>query len=195
MSKDGFVFYKSFADAINRLDEQEQLQAYKALIDYGCYGIEHECTGMVGIIFDMAKPQIDANNRRYENGKKGAKYGKLGGRPKKQSENPIGVIDKNPIGVFEEKPKAKESRAFIPPSIEQVRAYCASRHNNVDAEAFVDFYSSKGWMIGKNKMKDWKSAVRTWERGDNRGAKVSKIEIDPKLRAFQASNEVVDWGM
>ena len=195
MSKDGFVFYKSFADAINRLDEQEQLQAFKALIDYGCYGIEHECTGIVGIIFDMAKPQIDANKRRYENGKKGAEFGKLGGRPKKQTENPIGVIDKNPIGVFEEKPKAKESRVFIPPSVEQVRAYCASRHNNVDAEAFVDFYSSKGWMIGKNKMKDWKSAVRTWERGDNRGAKVSKIEIDPKLRAFQASNEVVDWGM
>lgn len=52
---------------------------------------------------------------------------------------------------------------FIPPSIEQIRAYCASRKNNVDADRFFDFYEAKGWMIGKNKMKDWKAAVRTWE--------------------------------
>lgn len=53
---------------------------------------------------------------------------------------------------------------FNPPSVEEVRAYCSERKNGVDAENFVDFYSSKGWMIGKNKMKDWKAAVRTWER-------------------------------
>ena len=52
---------------------------------------------------------------------------------------------------------------FIPPTIEQVREYCESRNNGIDPEHFVDFYSSKGWMIGKNKMKDWKAAVRTWE--------------------------------
>ena len=39
-----------------------------------------------------------------------------------------------------------------------------NRHNNVDPEKFVDFYAAKGWMIGKNKMKDWKAAVRTWEK-------------------------------
>ena len=58
------------------------------------------------------------------------------------------------------------SKKFIPPSLEQVQEYCAERKNNVDAGRFIDFYSSKGWMIGKNKMKDWKAAVRTWERGD-----------------------------
>ena len=54
---------------------------------------------------------------------------------------------------------------FIPPYVDMVREYCIERNNSVDAQAFVDFYSSKGWMIGKNKMKDWKAAVRTWEKG------------------------------
>ena len=59
----------------------------------------------------------------------------------------------------------KPQSRFIPPTIEQVKEYCKERNNSVDAEAFVDFYQSKGWMVGKNKMKDWKAAVRTWERG------------------------------
>ena len=53
---------------------------------------------------------------------------------------------------------------FVPPSVEEVRTYCFSRRNGVDPERFVDFYSAKGWMVGKNKMKDWKACVRTWER-------------------------------
>lgn len=55
---------------------------------------------------------------------------------------------------------------FIPPSVEEVQAYCRERKNNVDAERFVNYYTSNGWMVGKNKMKDWKSAVRTWERNN-----------------------------
>ena len=57
----------------------------------------------------------------------------------------------------------KGGKRFKPPSIDDIRAYCHERGNGVDACAFVDFYESKGWMIGKNKMKCWKSAVRTWE--------------------------------
>lgn len=52
----------------------------------------------------------------------------------------------------------------IPPTTEEVRAYCLERGNAVDVETFMNFYESKGWYIGKNKMKDWKAAVRTWER-------------------------------
>jgi len=51
----------------------------------------------------------------------------------------------------------------VPPKIEDVKAYCKERNNNVDAEKWYNFYEAKGWMIGKNKMKDWKAAVRTWE--------------------------------
>ena len=55
-------------------------------------------------------------------------------------------------------------KRFTPPSVEEVKQYCNERKNSVDPESFVDFYSSKGWMVGKNKMKDWKAAVRTWEQ-------------------------------
>ena len=65
-------------------------------------------------------------------------------------------------GEMEEKPKRKR---FIPPTLEEVQAYCLERNNGIDAQTFIDFYESKGWMIGKNKMKDWKAAIRTWERG------------------------------
>ncbi len=66
-------------------------------------------------------------------------------------------------GEKTDKPKRKK---FTIPTVEEVEDYCFERNNKVDAEMFVDFYSSKGWMIGKNPMKDWKAAVRTWERKD-----------------------------
>ena len=53
---------------------------------------------------------------------------------------------------------------FKKPTLDEVKNYCILRKNNIDAEAFIDFYESKNFMIGKNKMKDWKAAVRTWER-------------------------------
>ena len=58
---------------------------------------------------------------------------------------------------------------FKPPTIEEVREYCRSRNNNIDPEQFCSFYESKGWMVGQNRMKDWKASVRTWERGRDRG--------------------------
>ena len=72
-------------------------------------------------------------------------------------------IDKDSIGEREEKPK----KGFTPPTLDEVRAYCEERNNGIDAERFVDFYSSKGWMVGKNKMRDWKACVRTWEKREN----------------------------
>lgn len=58
----------------------------------------------------------------------------------------------------------KEVCRFTPPTLEEVKSYCVERKNKVDAERFIDFYTSKGWKIGKNPMKDWKAAVRTWEK-------------------------------
>ena len=56
------------------------------------------------------------------------------------------------------------TKRFIPPTLEEVKAYCKERKNNVDPERFIDYYTSNGWQVGKNKMKDWKAAVRTWEK-------------------------------
>lgn len=60
--------------------------------------------------------------------------------------------------------KNKKSVRSAPPSVREVAAYCTERKNGIDAEAFVAFYESKDWMVGKNEMKDWKAAVRTWEK-------------------------------
>ena len=69
--------------------------------------------------------------------------------------------------------KSREGKKFTPPSIDQVKEYCKERENNVDAERFINFYESKGWMVGKNKMKDWKAAVRNWESSDKQQTKLS----------------------
>lgn len=55
-------------------------------------------------------------------------------------------------------------KKFEPPTVEEVRAYCQERGNKVDPQAFIDHYTSNGWMVGRNKMKSWKAAVGTWER-------------------------------
>ncbi len=59
--------------------------------------------------------------------------------------------------------KEKATR-FSPPTPEEIKIYCDERNNNIDPERFFDFYTSKGWMVGKSKMKDWKAAIRTWEK-------------------------------
>ena len=55
-------------------------------------------------------------------------------------------------------------KRFSPPAVEEVRDYCRERGNRIDAETFVDFYASKGWKVGNSPMKDWQSAIRTWEK-------------------------------
>lgn len=73
-------------------------------------------------------------------------------------------IDKNSIDNNKERGKGAKAPSFKPPTVDEIETYCKERNNNVDPKAFYDFYESKGWMIGKNKMKDWKAAVRTWEQ-------------------------------
>ena len=57
---------------------------------------------------------------------------------------------------------------FKKPTVEEVHQYCNERKNKVCADAFIDFYESKDWMVGSNKMKNWKACVRTWEKRENR---------------------------
>lgn len=94
-------------------------------------------------------------------------------------------IDKD-NNIIVDKPQEKFKK-FVPPTVEEVKNYCDERNNGIDAEAFVAFYDSKGWMIGKNKMKSWKSAVITWEksrkgninaRPERRNDRTDDVEID-----------------
>ena len=73
----------------------------------------------------------------------------------------------NDNDVIKENSKKKTVKRFSPPTIEEVQAYVEEKGYNVDAVRFVNFYAAKGWMIGKNKMQNWKSAVATWQRGEH----------------------------
>ena len=112
----------------------------------------------------LPKGQMDFPKRANENSQKGEPI-------------PDTIPDVKPVNslntnVFkgDESKKGKcpsNSKRFVKPTIEEIRAYCSERNNTVDAESFYDFYESKGWVVGKSPMKDWKSAVRTWERSRN----------------------------
>ena len=76
-----------------------------------------------------------------------------------------------------DKNRGKTAKRFVPPTPDEVSRYCKQRNNSVDAGRFVDFYAAKGWMVGKNKMKDWKAAVRTWEANSKTEAPARKRKM------------------
>ena len=77
---------------------------------------------------------------------------------------PEGVKDKDKdIVIVKDKAKVKR---FVKPTLDDIFDYCSERQNNVDYQKFYDYYSSNGWKVGKNPMKDWKAAVRTWEKNE-----------------------------
>lgn len=78
---------------------------------------------------------------------------------------------------------------FTPPTLEDVRAYCQERGNKVDPQRWLDYYTSNGWMVGRNRMKDWKAAVRTWERQDNERAVIGKPVIAQQYEQRDYSQE------
>ena len=70
-------------------------------------------------------------------------------------------------------------KRFTPPTVDEVAAYCGERNNRIDPQTFVDFYASKGWVVGKSKMKDWKAAIRTWEKRDVNSQPERKVNFLP----------------
>lgn len=82
------------------------------------------------------------------------------------------------VDIPQEERPTNRKKSFTPPSIEEVRTYCLDRQNNVDPERFIDYYTANGWHVGKNKMKDWKAAVRTWEKKEVNRNGVSEARED-----------------
>ena len=143
----------------------------------------------VKAIFNMIKEKLDEDaaawdetrRRRSEGGKKGmsSRWGitkdnsvitqnnsvKESYPELKEVITPITVSESVSVSVSDK--DIKRSR-FTPPSLKEVSDYVLEKGYRVDPEAFIDFYTSKGWKIGKEPMKDWKAAVRTWARRDNK---------------------------
>lgn len=91
-----------------------------------------------------------------------------------EKEKELEIEKEKEIEVNSESDKPKRTR-FVPPTLEEVKAYCKERNNTVDAEHFINYYTSNGWQVGRNKMKDWKAAIRTWEKNG-----YSKPKEEPK---------------
>lgn len=206
--RDSVVFYRSFWEAIKQLPEKERLESLTAILEYGLDEIEPKSAGVASAIFLMAKPQIDANNRKYQNGTKG-------GRPSTKTE-PNYNLESNynkPSDnqtITKAKPKEKDNvndnvndnnkKTFTPPSVSDVSDYCTLNGYGIDPESFVDFYASKGWMVGKNKMKDWKASVRTWVRSQRqestaKGSKNQFHNFEQRDTDYDALmlKQVKDW--
>lgn len=174
-SESSMVFYESWYRAMKRREPELFKEVMMAILEYGLYGqMPENLSQDAEDIFILAEPNLTANIQRRENGKKG-------GRPSKNHRlsdvKTIGYENQKPnvnVNVNENENEKKKGRSFVKPSVQEVSDYCRERNNNVDARAFVDFYESKGWLIGKEKMKDWKAAVRTWERRQS-GTKFNDI--------------------
>ena len=102
------------------------------------------------------------------------------------NETPLKKNVKNEKSVKNE----KISSRFTPPTHEEILEYCKSRNNSVDAQRFIDFYESKGWMVGKNKMKSWQAAVRTWENDSKPSNTTTANPVRNKFNNFNQQTEV-----
>ena len=132
---------------------------------------------------DDSKCHSQESEENLEDGKNGKRYfrhteektemAKMAIEEEKEEEDK--EEDKEEVEEVPTVPKKREARKrSSTPSVDEVREYCFERGNGVDAETFVDFYASKGWKVGNAPMKDWKAAVRTWEKRDNRAAPRAK---------------------
>lgn len=194
MAREYFPAYHSYLEIMEELTDAEKGRLFTACLLYSKTGEAPELSGNERYLFPAFRSQIDRDNAEYA--KKCAinrKNGELGGKrtganaPHSPPERPPNA----PQGKGEGKGKGKGKgegnspsgsiTRFAPPDLAEVAAYCRERENCVDPQRFVDFYASKGWMVGKSPMKDWRAAVRNWERGETTPRRRSFSEIAAEM--------------
>jgi hypothetical protein len=205
-TRDSFIFYRSFFSATKHLNQVEKAQLFEAICSYALDGNLSLLQGTPQGMFELIKPQLDANRKRFENGcKKKQKISKTEAKPKQKiskDEANVNVnvnvnhneeckselindnLNNNSKGVEIDTVKLMEidkikNKRFIKPTIQEIKDYCFERKNNVDVNKFFNYYEANGWKVGKNAMKDWKACVRTWE-GNNFNSN-SKTNDEPKF--------------
>jgi len=181
-TRDSFIFYRSFFSATKHLNQVEKAQLFEAICSYALDGNLSLLEGTPQGMFELIKPQLDANRKRFENGcKKKQKISKTEAKPKQKiskDEANVNVnvnvnhneeckselindnLNNNSKGVEIE---AVKNKKFTKPTIQEIKNYCLERKNNVDVNKFFNYYEANGWKVGKNAMKDWQACVRTWE--------------------------------
>lgn len=182
MALEYIPFYYSYRKKLEKLSDQEVGRLVRSLLEYGETGETEELTGRESIAFDFIADDINRAKATYE--ERCAKNQRnIEKRYARQDDTTVYDGIRTNTTVYEtyqtkpkDKPKDKtntlppngvsdaRAKRFTPPTLDDVSAYVRERGSNVDPQRFLDFYASKGWMVGKNPMKDWKAAVRTWEK-------------------------------
>ena len=174
MNRTQFTFYRSYYDAIKVLPKKEQTAVLLALCAYALDKEEPNLTGTAGAIFTLIRPTLDVGWKKAMGGSKGTPgkdNGKTDERPYKDAAKELEGEKEREIEIENEcyTPKPPNgAKRFSPPSMDDVKAYCQERGNAVNPEKWYDYYTANGWKVGKNPMKDWKAAVRTWEGRDRK---------------------------
>ena len=189
MALEYIPFYYSYRKKLEKLSDQEVGRLVRSLLEYGETGETEELAGRESIAFDFIADDINRAKAAYE--ERCAKNQRnIEKRYARQDDTNVYDGIRTNTNVYEtyqtkDKPKDKtkdktkdnslppngvsdtRAKRFTPPTLDDVSAYIRERGSNVDAQWFLDFYTAKGWMVGKNRMKDWKAAVRTWEKRDS----------------------------
>ena len=193
MQRGQFTFYRSYFEAIKALPKKEQYSVLMAVCAYALDNEEPKIDGTAGAIFALIKPTLDTGRRKAEGGLRSTKKkdrreedarcaedeDKISARCAEDNGNEKEKEKEIEIEIEKEKedecpPPIPPSRGaaqkrFTPPTVPEIESYCRERQNDVDPQRFHDFYAAKGWKVGNQPMKDWRAAIRTWERRDERG--------------------------
>jgi hypothetical protein len=195
MERKQFTWYRSYYDALKELPAEEFRDIVLAICAYALDGEEPELSGVARAIFTLIRPTLEVGRSKAENRSRAEQTSlyaeQTGNKPEQTKNKPEQTQNKRkqtgnkPEQTRKEKEKEKERekesendsycsppppsgpKRFVPPTLAEVQSYVAERQSPVDPQGFIDFYASKGWMVGKTPMKDWKAACRnaeTWER-------------------------------
>lgn len=185
MAKGYVPIFFDWLDTTQDLTAEEKGNLIDAVVLYACgKEYEHLLIGACRIAFRFMQGQVD-RNAKISKLRQEARLGKKQSDNQEQNATNINTFEQNATKNNENdqsetnllnnnnnnnknKNKDVSLKRFTPPTLDEVKAYCKERNNNVDPERWYDFYESKGWMVGSNHMKDWKAAIRTWERGDSK---------------------------
>ena len=186
MAQKFLCVYHDMIPTLEKLQPAEVGRLILAALKYDATGEQPaSLPGKEDLIWPMIMAQIDRANASYEakceTNRQNALKRYDGMRPHttacdgtQYNKNTIQDEDNTKTKTNTEGVKGK-AVAFRPPKLEEVEAYCLERGNGVDPQHFIDYYTSNGWRVGRNPMKDWKAAVRTWEKKDAASRKPEKL--------------------
>jgi len=187
--RQGFTFFRSFRDAVAMTDPDEQLVLYKAIADYALDQTEPDIStlGSLGkLCWTAIRPNIESGLIRFRNGcKGGAPKGNRNACKTDEKQAEINLKTTEPLLNRNENEeentecRKRGKRTFIVPAKEDIKVYIAETGLAVDAERFFDYYTANGWMVGRNKMKDWQAAVRNWASREDLTPTSSTVTSSP----------------